>query len=155
MKKTNAIRILEAAHIPFTLHSYPWDEEHLDAVTASSALDVEAEQVYKTIVFVDGQHNHYVFCVPAQFSVNLKKARALTGQRDLAPIKVSQLKEVTGYIRGGCSPIGMKRPYPTYIDELCQLEEVLYISAGERGQQICLNPQDLIDICNATLADVT
>jgi Cys-tRNA(Pro)/Cys-tRNA(Cys) deacylase len=118
-------------------------------------LDVEAEQVYKTIVFVDGQHNHYVFCVPAQFSVNLKKARALTGQRDLAPIKVSQLKEVTGYIRGGCSPIGMKRPYPTYIDELCQLEEVLYISAGERGQQICLKPQDLIDICNATLADVT
>lgn len=155
MKKTNAMRILEREGIDFSVTSYQWDEEHLDAISAAEHLGVEAQQVYKTIVCEDGEGGYAVFCLPAEFSVNLKKARAITGKWHLSPLKLSMLKEVTGYIRGGCSPIGMKSSYPTYIDELSTLEEYIYVSAGERGVQVRVRPQDLARVLGAVIADFT
>ncbi|MCK9546968.1 MAG: Cys-tRNA(Pro) deacylase [Sphaerochaeta sp.] len=155
MKKTNAIRILEREAIDFEIVTYEWDEEHLDAISASGYLGVEAHHVYKTIVCEDGQGGHHVFCLPAEFSVNLKKARSLTGRWDLVPLKLAKLKEVTGYIRGGCSPIGMKSPFPTYIEELSQLEQYIFVSAGERGLQVKIRPSDLVRVCKGILADFT
>lgn len=155
MKKTNAMRILEREQIDFSITSYAWDEEHLDAISAAEHLGVEPQQVYKTIVCEDGEGGYCVFCLPAQFSVNLKKARAITGKWQLVPLKQARLKEVTGYIRGGCSPIGMKSSYPTYIEELSALEEYIYISSGERGVQIRIRPQDLTKVLGAEIADFT
>jgi len=155
MKKTNAIRILEREQIPFEIVGYRWDEESLDAISAGRQLGVEAQQVYKTIVCADGEGGHCVFCLPAGFTVDLKKARAITGKRGLAPLKLALLKEVTGYVHGGCSPIGMKSSFPTYIEELSQLEEFIFVSAGERGLQIKIRPADLVKAVGATLADFT
>ncbi len=155
MKKTNAIRILEREQIPFEVVSYQWDEGSLDAISASVQLAVEPQQVYKTIVCADGEGGHCVFCLPAEFTVNLKKARAVTGKWELAPLKLALLKEVTGYVHGGCSPIGMKSNFPTYLEALSELEEFIYVSAGERGLQIKIRPEDLATVCAATVADFT
>ncbi len=155
MKKTNAMRILEHFGIEYELATYPWDEEHLDAISAAEHLGVDTACVYKTIVCFDGAQGHYVFCLPADLSVDLKKARAITGAWDLVPLKLASLKEVTGYIRGGCSPIGMKKAYPTYLEELSALEPFIYISAGERGLQLKIRPADLTKAVGAVVADFT
>lgn len=155
MKKTNAMRILESLGIEYEVLSYEWDEEHLDAVHASQTTGLLPQQVFKTIVMQDTDKAVFVFCLPADFSVSLKKARALTGSRDLDLIKLSQLQDLTGYIRGGCSPLGMKKHYPTYIEELAQLEEHIYVSAGQRGLQLKIKPEDLVHAANAAFADFT
>ena len=155
MKKTNAMRILESLGIEYKVLSYEWDEEHLDAVHASQTAGLLPQQVFKTIVMQDTDKAVFVFCLPADFSVSLKKARALTGSRDLDLIKLSQLQDLTGYIRGGCSPLGMKKHYPTYIEELAQLEEHIYVSAGQRGLQLKIKPEDLVHAANAAFADFT
>ncbi len=155
MKKTNAMRILESLGIEYEVLSYEWDEEHLDAVHASQTAGLLPQQVFKTIVMQDTDKAVFVFCLPADFSVSLKKARALTGSRDLDLIKLSQLQDLTGYIRGGCSPLGMKKHYPTYIEELAQLEEHIYVSAGQRGLQLKIKPEDLVHAANAAFADFT
>ncbi len=155
MKKTNAMRILESLGIEYEVLSYEWDEEHLDAVHASQTAGLLPQQVFKTIVMQDTDKAVFVFCLPADFSVSLKKARALTGSRDLDLIKLSQLQDLTGYIRGGCSPLGMKKHYPTYIEELAQLEEHIYVSAGQRGLQLKIKPEDLLHAANAAFADFT
>ncbi len=155
MKKTNAMRILESLGIEYEVLSYEWDEEHLDAVHASQTAGLLPQQVFKTIVMQDTDKAVFVFCLPADFSVSLKKARALTGSSDLDLIKLSQLQDLTGYIRGGCSPLGMKKHYPTYIEELAQLEEHIYVSAGQRGLQLKIKPEDLVHAANAAFADFT
>lgn len=155
MKKTNAMRILESLGIEYEVLSYEWDEEHLDAVHASQTTGLLPQQVFKTIVMQDTDKAVFVFCLPADFSVSLKKARALTGSRDLDLIKLSQLQDLTGYIRGGCSPLGMKKHYPTYIEKLAQLEEHIYVSAGQRGLQLKIKPEDLVHAANAAFADFT
>ena len=155
MKKTNAMRILESLDIEYEVLSYEWDEEHLDAVHASQTAGLLPQQVFKTIVMQDNTKDVYVFCLPADFSVSLKKARVLTGSKELDLIKLNQLQDLTGYIRGGCSPLGMKKHYPTFIEELAQLEEYVFVSAGQRGLQLKIRPEDLIRAANATFADFT
>lgn len=155
MKKTNAMRILESMGIEYEVLSYDWDEEHLDAVHASQTAGLLPQQVFKTIVMQDDSKNVYVFCLPADFSVSLKKARALTGSKDIDLIKITQLQDLTGYVRGGCSPLGMKKHYPTFVEELAQLEEYIFVSAGQRGLQLKLRPEDLVRAANATFADFT
>ncbi|MEA4864077.1 MAG: Cys-tRNA(Pro) deacylase [Sphaerochaeta sp.] len=155
MKKTNAMRILESMGIEYEVLSYDWDEEHLDAVHASQTAGLLPQQVFKTIVMQDDSKNVYVFCLPADFSVSLKKARALTGSKDIDLIKLTQLQDLTGYVRGGCSPLGMKKHYPTFVEELAQLEEYIFVSAGQRGLQLKLRPEDLVRAANATFADFT
>lgn len=155
MKKTNAMRILESMGITYEVVSYSWDEEHLDAVHASMMAGLSPQQVYKTIVMQDSDNQVFVFCLPAEFSISLKKARELTHSKDLELIKLDTLQSITGYIRGGCSPLGMKRHFPTFIEEVAQLEEYIYVSAGQRGLQLKIRPEDLVVAANAQFADFT
>lgn len=154
MKKTNAMRILEAAHIPYICLEYSWDEDHLDAIATAHKLGIDSESLFKTIVMTSADHEVFVFCVPAPASVSLKKVKNLTGKK-IVPLKLDALQQTTGYIRGGCSPIGMKKHFTTYIDETAQLYDYIYVSAGERGHMLRLAPADLQTICNAAFYDLT
>ncbi len=147
------MRILESLSISYTVHTYEWDEEHLDALHASEAAGLDKECVYKTIVMMNSDKELFVFCLPAEFSVSLKKARAVTNSKDIDLLPLSELQKYTGYIRGGCSPLGMKKHYPTFISELAELEETIYVSAGQRGMQLSLKPDDLLKATNGTYAD--
>lgn len=148
MKKTNAMRILEAADIPYGSVEYNWDEEHLDAVSAAQKLHIDPEAVFKTIVMISEDNEPFVFCVPAPAVVSLKKVKNITGKK-ITPLKMDALQKTTGYIRGGCSPIGMKKHFPTFIDETAQLYDHIYVSAGERGHMLCIAPADLQRLCAA------
>lgn len=154
-KKTNAMRILESLNINYEVVTYEWDEEHLDAIHASQMAGLSSQQVFKTIVMQDSSQAVFVFCLPADFSVSLKKARALTNSKDIDLIKMDRLQRTTGYIRGGCSPLGMKKHFPTFIEELAQLEEYIYVSAGQRGIQLKIKPDDLVMASQAVYADFT
>ena len=151
--KTNAMRILESLSIPYEIHQYEWDEEHLDAIHAAESAGLELERVYKTIVMRNSDKDVFVFCLPAEFEVSLKKARAVTASKEIDLIKLTELQPLTGYIRGGCSPLGMKKHYPTFISELAALEETIYVSGGMRGVQIEIKPDDLIKATDAEYAD--
>lgn len=147
------MRILESLSIPYTVHSYQWDEEHLDAIHAAESAGLDIERVYKTIVMRNSNKELFVFCLPAEFEISLKKARAVTGSKEIDLIKTSEMLPLTGYIRGGCSPLGMRKHYPTFISELAALEDTIYVSGGQRGIQIELRPDDLIKAARASYAD--
>jgi Cys-tRNA(Pro)/Cys-tRNA(Cys) deacylase len=155
LKKTNAMRILETLAIPFETDSYDVDEEHLDAVTAAGKLGLDPERVFKTIVMRTETNEICVFCVPAPVEVNLKKARLASGAKEIAPVKPTELLSLTGYIRGGCSPVGMKKRFRTFIDETVWLHETVYVSAGLRGKQLVLAPEGLIQATDATVCDLS
>ena len=151
--KTNAMRILDSLSIPYSVHTYQWDEEHLDAVHATESAGLDPERVYKTIVMRNSGKRIFVFCLPAEFGISLKKARALTASREIDLIRMDELLPLTGYIRGGCSPLGMRKHYPTYISDLASLEETIFVSGGQRGVQIELRPDDLLRAADAVYAD--
>ena len=151
--KTNAMRILESLSIPYEVHTYEWDEDHLDAVHAAESAGLDPERVYKTIVMRDSAKEIFVFCLPAEFEISMKKARAVTESREIDLIKTTELMPLTGYIRGGCSPLGMRKRYPTFLSELAALEETIYVSGGQRGVQIELRPDDLLRAADAVYAD--
>ena len=151
--KTNAMRILENLSIPYTIHTYEWDEEHLDAIHASESAGLDPEKVYKTIVMRNSDNQIFVFCLPSEFEISLKKARAVTGSKDIDLIKTTELLSLTGYIRGGCSPLGMKKHYRTFISELAALEDTIYVSGGQRGIQLELKPDDLLKAADASYED--
>jgi Cys-tRNA(Pro)/Cys-tRNA(Cys) deacylase len=155
IKKTNAMRILESRGISYRTDSYEVDEEHLDAVTAAGKLGIDPEAVFKTIVMRTDSNEICVFCVPATVEVNLKKARAASGAREIAPVKPGELLGLTGYIRGGCSPIGMKKQFRTFIDETVILHDEVYVSAGVRGIQLVLAPADLVCAAGAEVLDLS
>ena len=147
------MRILEAAGIPYSSVEYVWDEAHLDAVSAAQKLNIEPNRLFKTIVLISEDNEIFVFCVSAHSEVSLKKARAIIGKK-ITPLKLDALQKTTGYIRGGCSPIGMKKHLPTFIDETAQLYDRIYVSAGERGHMLCIAPADLQEICVAAFCDI-
>lgn len=153
--KTNAMRLLEQKNISYEVIEYEFDEDHLDAIHASKSAGLNPEMVYKTIVMKGSSNNLYVFVTPAEFTISLKKARALTGEKEIELLKLDQLLKYTGYIRGGCSPIGMIKQYPTYIEALAELEEYIFVSAGKRGLQLKLTPADLQKATGAEFADFT
>ncbi len=153
-KKTNAMRILDGLGIKYSVTGYDVDPDNLDALSAASKLGVSPEKIFKTIVMRNDKNLIFVFCVSAESEVNLKKARAVSGSREIKPVRMTELLGLTGYIRGGCSPIGMKRKYPLFIDETATLFEEIYISAGIRGRQLILSPDDLIKATEGTFADV-
>lgn len=148
------MRILDARGIAYATSSYEIDEEHLDAVTAAAKLGVEAEAVFKTIVMRTDSNEICVFCVPAPVEVNLKKARSASGAKEIAPVRPSELLGLTGYVRGGCSPVGMKRAFRTFIDETVILHRSVYVSAGVRGVQLVLAPDALIRATDAAVCDL-
>lgn len=155
MTKTNAMRILETENVPFEVHTYEFDEENLDAQHAAASAGLPPEQVFKTIVMRNERNEIYVFCVPATTTVNLKKVRALTSSKDINPVHPQELLKLTGYIRGGCSPLGMKKKYPTYIDETAILFDTIFVSAGQRGLQLGVNGEQLASVTGAELTELT
>ena len=154
MSKTNAIRILELHKIKFAAVSYNVDENDLSGETVALKVGVNPEIVFKTLVCIGDKTGYIVFCIPVTQELNLKKAATASGNKKVEMIKLKDLLPLTGYVRGGCSPIGMKKLFPTYIDETAQLFENIFVSAGARGTQVKLNPDDLIKIINGGYADL-
>ncbi len=154
MAKTNAVRILEANKISHTIHNYEVNESDLSGTTVAHKIGAEEETVFKTLVANGDKTGTIVFCIPVTVELNLKKAASAGGNKKIEMVKVKDLFPLTGYIRGGCSPIGMKKDYPVYVEETAQLLEKIYISAGIRGMQICISPFDLKEIIKAAFADL-
>ena len=155
MTKTNAMRLLDAAGITFTTTKYEYDESDLSGVHAAKEIGMPPEQVFKTLVTRGDRTGVTVFCIPVCCELDLRKAAAVSGNKKLEMTPVKELLDLTGYLRGGCSPIGMKKLYPTYIDETAELFDTIAVSAGLRGQQIIIAPNDLIGYVKAQEADVT
>ncbi len=154
MSKTNAVRILESKNISHSTHKYEVDENDLSGTTVANKIGAEEDTVFKTLAANGDKNGINIFCIPVSTELDLKKAANESGNKKIEMIKVKELLNVTGYIRGGCSPIGMKKLFPTYIDETAQLFDKIYVSAGIRGMQICLNPNDLISVINGKYADL-
>lgn len=150
--KTNAMRILESLNIDYEAFEYEIDpRENTDiALMTSEKLHIPGEKIFKTLVLASQKNEVFVFCLPASFEISLKKARAVAGCNAIDLIRSDQLLKLTGYVRGGCSPLGMKHPYPTFIEELAQLEDFIYISGGARGLSLKIKPEDLARAANAS-----
>ncbi len=154
MSKTNAIRILESKKIIFSTFHYSVDESDLSGDTVANKIGAEPETVFKTLVCIGDKSGITVFCIPVTTELDLKKAAKASSNKNVEMIKTKDLFQITGYVRGGCSPIGMKKHFPTYIDETAQLFDRIYVSAGARGIQMLLNPDDLIKVVNGVFADL-
>ena len=144
-EKTNAARLLDAAGIEYELVPYSYSEEDLSAESVAAELSEPIEQVFKTLVLRGDKTKEFVCVIPGDMEVDLKVAAKISGNKNCEMLHVKDLLPTTGYIRGGCSPIGMKNPFPTFIHESALLYDYIYISAGKRGLQIKINPQALID----------
>ena len=149
LQKTNAARLLDAAGISYTLVPYEVDEEHLEASHVAEQLGEDLDRVFKTLVLRGDRNGLFVCVMPGSLEVDLRVAARISGNKNCAMIHVKELLPLTGYIRGGCSPIGMKKPFPTFVHESALLYETIYVSAGIRGLQLCLSPQDLIAFVGA------
>lgn len=154
MKKTNAARLLDAQSIDYELAEYEVDENDLSATTLAKKLGQDIGQIFKTLVLRGDKTGVFVAVIPGNTEVDLKKVAKVSGNKNCAMVQQKELPGLTGYIRGGCSPLGMKKPYPIYIHETCQLFDQIYISAGQRGLQLKLNPEDLIRMTGAVVCDV-
>ena len=152
--KTNAIRILQQAKIPFEEAFYEFDENDVNGMHAANAIGFPPEQVFKTLVVRGAKTCIHVFCIPVCCELDLRKAAVAAGDKNVALVPVKELLTLTGYIRGGCSPVGMKKRYPTHIEETCMLFEKIAVSAGERGHQMILNPEALANLVGADLCSV-
>ncbi len=155
MIKTNAMRLLDTAGISYTVAEYEYDESDLSGKHAAWCIGMPEEQVFKTLVVRGDKTGMTVFCIPVSEELDLKKAAAVSGNKKVEMIHVKEILGVTGYVRGGCSPIGMKKKYMTYIDETAMLFDQLTISAGVRGRQLILNPSDLASYTGAILAKLS
>ena len=155
MTKTNAMRLLEKAGVAFRTAEYPWDESDLSGVHAAPAIGMPPETVFKTLVARGDKTGPAVFCIPLAETLDLRKAALASGNKRVELVAVKELLGLTGYIRGGCSPVGMKKKYPTCIDETAQLFDEIAVSAGQRGEQLILAPDALAAFVDAAYADLT
>lgn len=155
MKKTNALRLLDVAHIHYQTVTYPFDENDLAGKHVLSAVPLPSEAVFKTIVLKGERTGLFVVCLPTLKELDLKKLAAAIDDKkvDLLPLK--QLLPTTGYMRGGCSPVGMKKKLPTYFDESCLAYETISVSAGVRGMQMMVNTAELLAVTQAKCIAVT
>ena len=153
-EKTNVQRLLDQKKIEYVYHSYA-DTPSTNGVEIARLLGEDEAKVFKTLVTVGKTGEHYVFMVPVAEELDLKKAAKASGNKSIEMIHVKEILDITGYIRGGCSPIGMKKAYPTFIDETAILSEKIYFSAGKRGVQIILDPEVLAEVSNAEFVDLT
>jgi Cys-tRNA(Pro)/Cys-tRNA(Cys) deacylase len=154
MLKTNAARLLDAAGIQYELIPYAFTEDDLSAQHVAAELGEDIDRVFKTLVLRGDRTGCFVCVIPGDFEVDLKVAARISGNKSCEMLHLKELLPTTGYIRGGCSPIGMKKPFPTYIHESALLYDFIYISAGQRGLQLRLAPQDLIRFVGAELYPV-
>ncbi|MBO4299804.1 MAG: Cys-tRNA(Pro) deacylase [Clostridia bacterium] len=152
--KTNAVRIVETHGAAYALHTYPC-KEPLDGVTVAEKLGADVKRVFKTLVTQGKSGAYFVFVIPAAEELDLKKAARSVGEKAVAMIPVKDINKVTGYVRGGCSPVGMKKPYATRIDASARAQETIYVSAGRLGQQMELSPEKLSEIVGAAFDELT
>ena len=153
--KTNAIRLVQQAKIPCREAWYEFDEKDLSGQHAAAAIDMPPEQVFKTLVARGEKNGIHVFCIPVCCELDLKKAAKAAGDKNMELVAVKELLGLTGYIRGGCSPVGMKKKYPTFFDETCTLWDEIAVSAGARGHQMILAPEQLAKLVDAKIVDIT
>ncbi len=154
MNKTNVMRLLEQAGIEYKAGEYEYDETDLSGVHAAEALDMDPDMMFKTLVARGEKNGIMVFCIPVAEELDLKKAAKASNDKKIELVHVKELLGLTGYIRGGCSPIGMKKKYPTYIEETALLFDEISISAGARGCQVMLNPEELIEYVGAVACEI-
>ena len=152
--KTNAMRILEKNKIPYTVHEYPHGKEAMDGVTVAELLGEDPRTVFKTLVAKGASGEYYVFALPVACELSLKKCAAAVGEKSVSMIHVKDLLPVTGYVRGGCSPVGMKKAYRTTFHQTATEPDSITVSAGKIGWQIELSPADLIRVTGAQVADI-
>lgn len=155
LEKTNAIRALERAKLPYEVHSYPHGDAPVDALTVAAMIGRPAAQVFKTLVTQGHSKAYFVFVLPAAGELDLKAAARAVGEKSVEMIPVADINRVTGYMRGGCSPIGMKKAYTTVVDESCLTQERIIVSAGKIGMQIDMAPTDLLAFIGASTAHLT
>ena len=154
-EKTNVMRVLDQKKIPYTPHAYPHgDGEAPDGVTVARSLGQDPERVFKTLVTRGASGGYYVFDIPVTDTLDLKKAAKAVGEKSIELLHVAEINAVTGYIRGGCSPVGMKKQYPTVFHRTALDYETVYISAGRIGAQVELAPRALLDLLGASTADI-
>ncbi|HEX2920964.1 MAG TPA: Cys-tRNA(Pro) deacylase [Bacteroidales bacterium] len=154
MHKTNAARILDRLGVKYELIAYEVDESDLSAVSVAEKLGQNHDQIFKTLVVRGDKSGVFVCVIPGVEELDLKKAAAISGNKNADMVALKEIQELTGYIRGGCSPIGMKKNYPTFIDESCFLYDIVFVSAGMRGLQFRIAPQDLIAATNSGVGDL-
>ena len=155
LEKTNAIRALDKAKLTYTVHTYENDGTAVDVVTVAQKTGLPVEKVYKTLVTVGHSREHYVFVIPVAAELDLKAAARSVGEKSVEMIHVADINKLTGYIRGGCSPIGMKKQFVTVLDESCLSLDTIVFSAGKIGMQIEMDPRALIDFIGARTAAIT
>ena len=155
-EKTNVMRVLEQKKIPFTSHAYDHEEGvAVDGVTVAQQLGQDPECVFKTLVARGASKGIYVFCIPVADNLDLKKAAKAVGEKSIEMVAVKEINALTGYVRGGCSPVGMKKQYPTVFHETAEIIDTIMVSAGKIGFQVELAPDALIDLVGASLADLS
>lgn len=154
MKKTNALRILDAAGIEYETEEYEVDESDLSGVHVAAVLGQDPDTVFKTLVMRDEKNELHVCCIPVAEDLDLKKCALAAKVKRVEMVHVKELMALTGYIRGGCSPVGMKKPYPVIFDETALLFDKIYLSAGQRGMQMKVSPEVLADFLHAGFADL-
>ena len=155
INKTNAMRQLDAAKIDYEILEYEVDESDLSGTHIADTVGLPYEMVFKTIVTKGDKVGFMVFCIPCHKEIDLKKAAAVTGNKKIEPLHVKDLLATTGYIRGGCSPVGMKKKFPTFFDKSAEGLEKLTVSAGVRGIQLLIDSEKIIKFTGAKLVDVT
>ena len=153
-QKTNVMRLLEQKKISYTPHEYPHGSEAVDGLTVAKLCGFDPECVFKTLVARGTSKNVYVFVIPVSSELDLKKAAKAAGEKSVEMVKVSEINALTGYIRGGCSPVGMKKRYPTFINESAKAKNTVYVSAGKIGRQVELEPLALAEICGAQFSEL-
>ena len=154
-KKTNAMRLLDNAGIPYRLFEYSVDDGLIDALSIARKIGQNAEQVFKTLVTQSASQEHFVFVVPAGTELDLKKAAKVSGQKSIEMLPSRLLLPLTGYVHGGCSPVGMKKPFRTFIDETAVLYDYICVSGGKIGTNLAVNPETLAAFLPAEFADLT
>lgn len=153
MTKTNALRILDKQKIKYTVYEYE-NDGHIDGMSVANKLSINPDEMFKTLVTIGADKNYYVFVIPINHELDLKLAAKAVSVKSIAMIHVADINKVTGYIRGGCSPVGMKKAFKTAIDERINLIDTIYVSAGKIGIQMNLDPKDLIRCTNAQVCSV-
>jgi Cys-tRNA(Pro)/Cys-tRNA(Cys) deacylase len=154
MKKTNTARLLDAKSIRYELIEYVVNESDLSATNLAKKIGEDIEQIFKTLVLRGDKTGVFVCVIPGNAEVDLKKAAKVSGNKNCAMVQQKELLPLTGYIRGGCSPIGMKKQFPTFIHETCQLFDTIFVSAGQRGFQFKINPEDLIKVTGSVVCNL-
>lgn len=154
-EKTNVMRLLEQKGVSYTPHTYPHEDGAVDGATVARMVGKDPAQVFKTLVVRGASGGYYVFDIPVEETLDLKKAAHAVGEKSVAMIPQKELLPLTGYVHGGCSPLGMKKPFPTVLDETAQLFDTILVSAGKIGFQVEVGPADLLELTGGTVADLT